>query len=74
VDMPDVTMCDGLIHGPGRALFRCPFRDRCYRFTAEPDPFWQSYFAHAPFVDEGCEYFMDNGGRGGERPPKREGS
>ena len=31
--MPDITMCTG----------RCPISDYCYRHTATPNPYWQSY-------------------------------
>lgn len=44
--MPDITMCraerdDKLI---------CPMREKCYRFTAKPNEFRQSYFIHAPWT------------------------
>lgn len=31
--MPDITMCTG----------DCPISDSCYRFTAKPNPYGQSY-------------------------------
>lgn len=45
----DGTMCEGT---------GCPFRDSCYRFTAEANPYRQSYFMEVPlkwlnFVQEG---------------------
>lgn len=47
--MSDITMCEGT---------GCPFRDSCYRFTAEANPYRQSYFMEVPlkwldFVQEG---------------------
>ena len=72
--MPDITMCNGKIHGHGDDWMggtdTCPFRDRCLRYTAVPDPYWQSQFEHAPIVDGECEYFIDNEKRGGRRPKK----
>lgn len=32
--MPDISMCDG---------HNCDKKDACYRYTATPSPFWQSY-------------------------------
>ena len=50
--MPDITMCTGYV---------CPLRDSCYRFTATPSEYRQSYFVSAPYIDEpdgtSCEYF-----------------
>jgi len=45
--MPDISMCpgsksDGLVHTV------CSRRETCYRFTAEPNPWRQSYFTSAP--------------------------
>ena len=48
--MPDITMCTGK---------DCPIKEKCYRYTAKPDEFRQSYF-DAPYKDENCEYFWDN--------------
>jgi hypothetical protein len=31
--MPDITMCKG----------NCPINEYCYRYTAKPNPRWQSY-------------------------------
>lgn len=33
-DMPDITMCPGL---------DCPLREKCYRYTAEPNKWRQSF-------------------------------
>lgn len=48
--MPDITMC---------ANKNCPLKDKCYRFTATPDPLWQSYADFKP-VNGKCEDFWDN--------------
>ena len=45
--MPDITMCPGL---------DCPFKEQCYRFTAEPSEY-QSYFADPPIKDGKCNYY-----------------
>lgn len=37
--MSDITMCEGT---------GCPFRDSCYRYNAEPNPYRQSYFMEVP--------------------------
>ena len=47
--MSDICKC----YGTG-----CPFKDSCYRFTAEANPYRQSYFMEVPlkwldFVQEG---------------------
>jgi len=52
--MPDITMCIDSI---------CPLRENCYRFTAEPNDLYQSYFNISPACYHGqflCEYFIDN--------------
>lgn len=59
--MPDITMCEGV---------NCPINDKCYRFTATPSEYHQSYFASEPYItsetDEGvkvfeeCDYFIPN--------------
>lgn len=53
--MPDITMC------PGKD---CPKRESCYRFTAKPDIYWQSYFMEPPIKDkQECDMYWDNKGR-----------
>lgn len=49
--MPDITMCKD---------DRCPFNRDCFRFTAKPDEYAQSYFTDSPLnVKKGkCKYFM----------------
>lgn len=49
--MPDITMCAG---------FNCPKRENCYRFTATPNPYHQSYFSDAPWTGTTCPEFWDN--------------
>lgn len=46
--MPDITMCKG--EG-------CEIKSTCYRFTAKPSEFMQSYFAETPNINGGCEYY-----------------
>lgn len=48
--MPDITMCAGK---------DCPLKDKCYRFTAKPNPYWQSYFMKTPYDKnkKDCEHF-----------------
>ena len=48
--MPDITMCEG--EG-------CDVKNTCYRFTAKPSKFMQSYFTATPIKDEGCEYYWN---------------
>lgn len=38
--MPDIAMCKG--EG-------CPNEKLCYRHTADPSPYLQTYFAQAPY-------------------------
>ena len=61
--MPDITMCQN---------DACTLRHECYRFTAKPNPFYQSYGVFEPYmkklrydgrvVDElpYCKHFIDN--------------
>jgi hypothetical protein len=47
--MPDITMCSGK---------DCEKKETCYRYTALPNPWYQSYFALVPLVteDDGSQY------------------
>ena len=47
--MPDITMCKGA---------DLPVCVECYRRTAKPSDFVQSYFVNPPADAEGCEYVM----------------
>ena len=38
--MPDITMCSGK---------DCPLKESCYRYTAKPSEFRQSYFSIPPY-------------------------
>lgn len=51
--MADITMCSGT---------DCPQKARCYRFTAQPTPGWQSYFSQVPWdaQTQTCEHFAAN--------------
>jgi hypothetical protein len=46
--MPDITMCDGT---------NCPHKEKCYRYTANPSEFRQSYFAEPPIKDGKCDHY-----------------
>jgi hypothetical protein len=46
--MPDITMCPGT---------NCPYKETCYRFTAKPSEYWQSYFMEPPIKDGKCDYY-----------------
>jgi len=55
--MSDITKCDGK---------DCPVKEQCYRFSATPHEFMQSYFTDSPgeIVDgkfQCDEYWGDNG-------------
>lgn len=47
--MPDITMCDGK---------DCPLKENCYRHTAEPSKFAQSYYATPPWDGEKCDRYV----------------
>jgi hypothetical protein len=47
--MPDVSMCTG---------GSCPLRADCYRHTAKPSPYMQTYFLNPPVNADGtCGHF-----------------
>lgn len=46
--MPDITMC---------ANKECPLKDSCYRFTAIPNNYRQSY-SWFPYVRDFCDKFI----------------
>lgn len=50
--MSDITMCFG---------GECPIKEDCYRFKAEPNPYWQSYFENVPYNHETkvCDEFVE---------------
>lgn len=46
--MPDITMCEGK---------DCPFKGDCYRYKAQPNEHWQSYFLEVPYMDGECDKY-----------------
>jgi hypothetical protein len=46
--MPDICMCNG---------GACPLKETCYRFTAKPSKYLQSYFVTPPFEGNECEHY-----------------
>lgn len=46
--MPDISMCENK---------KCKRRKQCYRYTAKPNKYRQSY---AKFEEKDCKYFIDN--------------
>jgi hypothetical protein len=48
--MPDITMCDGK---------KCDLATTCYRYTATPSEFRQSYFFTAPNKGLECDYYWE---------------
>jgi hypothetical protein len=46
--MPDITMCLGT---------NCPYKESCYRFTAKPSEYMQSYFMKPPIKDGKCDMY-----------------
>lgn len=50
--MPDISMC---------ANEECPKRNECYRFTATPSPYRQSYAVfNVPNDSDRCDNFWPN--------------
>lgn len=49
--MPDISMCSNN---------DCTIKDSCYRFTAKPTEYWQSYTLFKQELNESCEYFISN--------------
>ena len=51
--MADITMC---------LDSTCPKRKKCYRFTAKPNEYRQSYFSDSPREDGavGCKEYVSN--------------
>jgi len=51
--MPDITMCEGQ---------DCPLKESCYRYTATPSEFRQSYFIDPPYNEEKkeCDHYWKN--------------
>lgn len=57
--MPDITMCRDT---------KCPQKDYCFRYTAQPSEYRQSYFTESPKKMDGCPYFMRDERKSNERP------
>lgn len=50
--MADITMC---------IPRNCPVKDKCYRYTAPENKYWQAYSEYdAENKDEGCSMYWDN--------------
>jgi len=49
--MADITMCKGK---------SCEAKHTCYRYTAPPSNYLQSYFSVSPIKNNGCEYYIKN--------------
>ena len=49
--MPDITMCEG---------GDCPLKESCYRYTATPSEYRQSYFTEIPYnkEEDKCDHRM----------------
>lgn len=48
--MPDITMCNNVV---------CTKRSTCYRFQADPKPFWQSWSNFEQREDGECSHYWD---------------
>lgn len=49
--MPDISKCPG---------GNCPIKETCYRYTATPSKWRQSYFAETPIKEDNtCDHFME---------------
>lgn len=55
--MPDITMC---------CNYECPFREKCYRYRAVPDEYWQSFAWYKPKTSNivggavtQCDYYWE---------------
>jgi len=57
--MADISMCSG--HSCDGLQTLCLKRDKCYRYTAKPNPYRQSYLILEEIQD--CKHFWDNAGR-----------
>jgi hypothetical protein len=53
--MPDISMCRG---------GDCPIQNDCYRHTATPTEYRQSYLLNPPYdpIKKKCDYFWYNNG------------
>jgi hypothetical protein len=53
----DITKCLGQI-----GAIDCPYKEKCYRFTAKGDELYQSYFMELPLKDDKCDHYWGDGG------------
>ena len=53
--MSDISKCNG-VRNDGAI---CPKREKCYRYTAKSDEFWQSYIEAPYTIDLSNEYLED---------------
>jgi len=52
--MPDITMCVGVTKKSS-----CHMKSTCYRYTATPDEYRQSWFSEVPLKeDQTCEHYL----------------
>lgn len=49
--MPDITMCKGV---------GCEAKHTCYRYTAKPNEYRQSYFLETPKDGDGCAQYINH--------------
>lgn len=56
--MPDISMCFGAKEIQGKKDI-CPLREKCYRYTAKPSEFRQSYILPDPFGEK-CTHYWPN--------------
>ena len=49
--MADITKCPGQI-----GAIICPYKDKCYRYTAKASDY-QSYFMELPLKDDKCDMY-----------------
>ena len=54
--MPDICMCKGSIGATD-----CPFKEKCYRYTAKAD-LYQSYFIKLPLINGKCDFYWSMDG------------
>ncbi len=47
----DITMCDGQ---------GCDLKTTCYRYTATPNEYMQSYFTETPIKNGECEHYWQD--------------
>jgi len=54
--MTDITKCKGQI-----GAIDCPYKEKCYRFTAKASDY-QSYFMELPLKDDKCDHYWGDDG------------